>query len=255
MNDILTQFDNERRYLQRAGEHLEVLPHISRRSFEDGTHHMVESFDLTSDNAEAVIESQVMYYRNLGASFEWKTYSHDTPADLVARLERFGAEVQDTEALVAIDAAAPGAIQSKVDIRQVSDETTLSDFKSVAESVFGKDYSLTTNALRSHIAANSALHTAYIAYVDGNPASIGRLYLDPQSKFAGLYGGGTLEQFRGHGFYRAVVLHRTSIAAEYGAQYATVDALPTSRPILEKLGFRVLTETTPCVFHTEKAPV
>ena len=34
-------------------------------------------------------------------------------------------------------------------------------------------------------------HRGYIGYIDEEPASVGRLYVHPESWFAGLYGGGT----------------------------------------------------------------
>jgi hypothetical protein len=86
----------------------------------------------------------------------------------------------------------------------------------------------------------------YIAYADDQPVSIGRLYTHPDSIFGGLYGGGTLAAFRGRGFYRALVAARARDAIAAGAAYLIVDALPTSRPILQKLGFQWLTDTWPC---------
>ncbi|MFY9860709.1 MAG: hypothetical protein WAK80_09150, partial [Candidatus Cybelea sp.] len=61
-----------------------------------------------------------------------------------------------------------------------------------------------------------------------------------------LYGGGTMEQHRGRGFYRATVAARARDAIDFGARYLIVDALPTSQPILENLGFVRLTDTWPC---------
>jgi hypothetical protein len=94
--------------------------------------------------------------------------------------------------------------------------------------------------------------TGYIAFMDGCPASVGRLETHPDSWFAGLYGGGTIERFRGRGLYRALVAARARMATELGARYLTVDALPTSRPILERLGFVRLTDTWPCMLRRAK---
>jgi hypothetical protein len=106
-------------------------------------------------------------------------------------------------------------------------------------------------ALRS----GSTQHRAYVAYdaPGGEPVSIGRLYTHPDSAFGGLYGGGTLAAFRGRGFYRATVAARARDARELGARYLLVDALPTSRPILESLGFQHLTDTWPCEWAPPRA--
>ena len=86
--------------------------------------------------------------------------------------------------------------------------------------------------------------------MEGNAAvSIGRLYSDLGSAFGGLYGGGTLEQYRRRGFYRATVAARARDAINVGARYLIIHRLPTSRPILEKLGFARLTDTWPCTLE------
>jgi len=85
-----------------------------------------------------------------------------------------------------------------------------------------------------------------LAYDGDEPVSIGRLYTHPQSAFAGLYGGGTLATRRGRGFYRAVLATRARDAIAAGAQYLRVDALPTSFPILQRLGFVEISASWPC---------
>lgn len=46
-----------------------------------------------------------------------------------------------------------------------------------------------------------------------------------------------LPEYRGRGVYRSLVSKRARDAVDFGAQYLQVDALPTSRPILERLEF------------------
>ena len=54
-------------------------------------------------------------------------------------------------------------------------------------------------------------------------------------------------EFRGRGLYKATVARRAELARERGYRWLYVDALPTSRPILERLGFVKLTTTRPYV--------
>jgi hypothetical protein len=119
-------------------------------------------------------------------------------------------------------------------------------FRDAAEEIFGKDYGITSRQLEQAILAGSTQHVAYVARVDGVAASIGRLYTHPDSAFGGLYGGGTRAAFRGRGLYRALVAARARDALRSGARYLVVDALPTSRPILERLGFQRVADTWPC---------
>ena len=67
----------------------------------------------------------------------------------------------------------------------------------------------------------------------------------PNRTFADLWGGGTLPEYRRRGVYGALVSVRAAEARQCGVQYLTVDALPTSQPILERIGFERLTTTTP----------
>src|SRR4029079_14592326 len=53
----------------------------------------------------------------------------------------------------------------------------------------------------------------------------------------GVSAAGPRPAFGGQGLYRALVAARAREAARLGAQYLIVDALPTSRPILQRLGF------------------
>jgi len=86
---------------------------------------------------------------------------------------------------------------------------------------------------------------AVVAFVDGKAVSGGRIDFEKDTDFAGLFGGVTLPEYRGRGLYRATVAKRAELARERGYRLLFVDALPTSRPILERLGFVRLTATTP----------
>ena len=74
----------------------------------------------------------------------------------------------------------------------------------------------------------------------------------PGVEFAGLFGGVTLPEFRGRGLYRATVARRAELARERGYRWLYVDALPTSRPILERLGF-VATHDDDAVRHSSRS--
>jgi GNAT superfamily N-acetyltransferase len=79
--------------------------------------------------------------------------------------------------------------------------------------------------------------------------SSARLEVVPGTEFGGLWGGSTLQRWRGRGIYRALVAHRARIAVERGIRYLQVDASEDSRPILERLGFVAVTTTTPYVWR------
>jgi hypothetical protein len=136
--------------------------------------------------------------------------------------------------------------EDRGDVRCIERLEQIDDFRRVSEAVFEKNRETIANELAASLRAGSPHHRGYIAYSAGRPVSVGRLQTHPQSWFGGLYGGGTLIEFRGQGFYRAVVAARARDAIAIGAKYLRVDALPTSRPILERLGFEWITDTWPC---------
>jgi GNAT superfamily N-acetyltransferase len=76
----------------------------------------------------------------------------------------------------------------------------------------------------------------------------GWIRFEQGTEFATLWGGATLPEWRRRGIYRATVAHRANVAAERGFRYLEVDASDDSRPILERLGFRAVTTTTPYVW-------
>lgn len=252
MSELLNKLDEERRRLARDGEIIEILPHITRISDGSGSHHSVIFSSLTEQNADEIIGEVINHYRKLGAEFEWKVYAHDRPADLLDRLRQRKFEIGPLESVLTLDLSnPPGWINAPMEhsVTRVDRIEDVALFRIAAEAIFGKDYSYTANALEESIRAGSTQHRGYIAMEDGRAVSIGRLYTHPRSAFGGLYGGGTLKTHRGRGFYRAVIAARAHDAIRLGARYLIVDALPTSRPILLRLGFEHVTDTWPCVWR------
>jgi hypothetical protein len=158
---------------------------------------------------DGVVEPLVARMRELPGHVEWKYYSHDGP-ELRERLVAAGLEPDDEETVVVADAASIPPPPDDVELRIVNEE-----FVDLAASVFGDRFDLPEKAV------------AVVAVVDGQPVSGGRVDFEEGVEFAGLFGGITLPEYRGRGLYRAS------------------DALPTSRPILERLGFVAITTTTP----------
>ncbi|HZL38034.1 MAG TPA: GNAT family N-acetyltransferase [Tepidisphaeraceae bacterium] len=250
--ELLQLLDHERRSLARGGEILTLLPSITRLRSADGSHHNVIFSSLAAADADAAIRQEIEHHQRLGVGFEWKLYSHDRPADLLDRLGRFGFKIGLREVVLIYDLSQPlpfsdlaGASPPHTVVRVDSPEQ-VAVYRRVAEQVFGKDYDFTARELADDIRGGLMQHRGYIAYADDRPVSIGRLYTHPQSQFGGLYGGGTLPAYRGQGFYRAMVVARARDAAARGARYLIVDALPTSLPVLERMGFERVAQTWPC---------
>jgi hypothetical protein len=246
LDQIRQRLDDERRYLARDGEIIHVLPHLTRIA--NGPQRMVAWSSLDETNADALIAGEVAHHRAANAPFEWKLYTHDLPPDLLSRLQRQGLVAGATEAVMIYDLSngpPPCAIDDCV-VTRIARPDQIEHYRRVAEEALGKDYSFTCAQLADGLARGSTQHLGYVACIGAEPVSIGRLYTHPLSAFGGLFGGTTRAAFRGRGFYRAVVAARAADAIELGARYLLVDALPTSRPIIQRLGFQHLTDTIPC---------
>src|SRR6476469_3917417 len=182
---------------------------------------------LRADDGE--VEPLIARMRELSGHVEWKYYSHDGP-DLRERLLAAGLEPENEQTLVVAEAASIAPPPADVELRLARD-----DLDELAARVVGLRYGLPGKAV------------AVVAYVEGEPVSGGRVDFEDGVDFAGLYGGITLPEFRGRGLYRATVARRAELARERGYRWLYSDALPTSRPILERLGFVAITTTTPFV--------
>ena len=176
------------------------------------------------------VGAMVARMRELPGHVEWKYYAHDGP-ELRERLVEAGLEPDDEETVVVAEAASIAPPAAEVDLREEPEA-----FVELAAEVFGRRYGLPKHAV------------AVVAFVDGKPVSGGRIDFEENTDFAGLFGGVTLPEYRGRGLYRATVARRAELARERGYRWLYVDALPTSRPILERLGFVAITTTTPFTF-------
>ncbi len=208
----------------------------------------VEWADLDESNADEVIAEQVAYFAAHGRSFEWKYYAYDRPEDLPDRLRAAGLEPGEEEALmVAGVAEVPAGLPAPegVELRTVTDDAGLELARRVHDAVFGGDHAPMIAGMRDRLRADPDALAVVVALAGDEPVSAARVDFHPGTDFASLWGGGTLPRWRGRGIYRATVAHRARLAAERGFTYLRTDALPTSRPILEKLGFVRISTTIP----------
>lgn len=103
---------------------------------------------------------------------------------------------------------------------------------------------------RAEVEAAPERVRSFVAYVDAIPVAAGwTVDGGPASPFLGQFGGATLAEHRGRGFYRALVDARARLARARDKRYLTVDAGPRSAPIRDCLGFDRVTTTTPCVWR------
>jgi GNAT superfamily N-acetyltransferase len=248
-DDLLALFDREQRQeVTYPGFRREVLPDLVRMTpirppYDEGA---VVYSCLSEADADPVITAQIEHFASHGFSFEWKAYSHDSPSDLPERLLRFGFAADEPESVMVLDLVEAPELVSAAPLETIhplSNPQDIHKVVSVLTRVWGAEDEWLGPVLADEMIQAPDDLRIYVAYADGIPASTAWIRFHPDSRFASLWGGTTVPEHRGRGLYRALLSVRARDAQARGVRYLTVDAGPMSRPILERLGFRHLTDT------------
>jgi len=211
---------------------------------------------LTAADADVVIAAEVAFFQSqpMITSLEWKVFDYDAPADLLERLHAQGFISEPADAICVLELATmPDRLRQPIthDIRQITDPTALEDVIAVQAVVWGADNEWISNGwLRATL--TDSLTSApdsigvYVAYVDGMPACSAWIDYGTTSPFSGLWGGSTVEAYRGRGLYTDMLAIRAQTALARGVGYLTIDASPMSRAIVEKQGFEFMAYAWEC---------
>jgi GNAT superfamily N-acetyltransferase len=224
----------------------DVVRHVSTADEGEG---VILYSRLDEGNVQRVIREQVTYFEGLDQGFEWKLYDYDTPPDLKERLAAHGFEVEESEAIMVLDLDRAPEIPlqpRRHTVRRISRAEELEDVLRVERLVWGQDYADLEQYLANTIADHPESMSVYVVYVDQKPACTGWIYFPEGSQFASLWGGSTLQSYRGRGLYTTLLAVRAQEAKARGLGFLTVDASPMSRPILEKHGFEMIAYAHPC---------
>jgi GNAT superfamily N-acetyltransferase len=242
-SEVLARYDEQMRRhpVAEAGGRVEEAGPVVRIVGKEG---WILFAELSPENARTTVVDQVEFFQRSGTPFEWKTFGHDPDVHLETLLQEAGLVPDDRETIVVLDldlALDERDLPPGVEVRPVADAAGAGDAAHVSLAAFGpEEVDLEARYIEL---LRDPTQQIFVAYVDGSPAASGRLGLPPGRSFAGLWGGGTDPSFRHRGVYRALVHARAVRAREAGYRYLTVDALETSRPILERLGFEAITTT------------
>lgn len=244
---VLAAFEEQmrRRPVAGPGVRVEGDERVTRTVGTDAQWSAVVWSDLAEDDADEVIAAEVARARG---PLEWKLYSHDRPADLPDRLTAAGLRPEPAETVMVAELAdldLPVDAPDGVRLATVEDDAGVQTMVDVHLAVFGSVHAGTAEAVRAALDHRPRPIEAVLAWAGDVAVSAGRVEFHEGTDFASLWGGGTLPEWRGRGVFRALVGHRAQLAQDRGFRYLQVDALPASRPILERMGFHPLVETTP----------
>lgn len=249
--DILAGLDAERRALGTPSPDGGVV--VERSA--DGSDYRIVFADAPADEIDAVIRREREAARAGGYDVEWKLYGHDRPADLPDRLAAAGFAPDDEEDVLVLplDEASLAVFgRSEHEVRVVRDDRGLDDYADISREIGRRNVEAERHALAVLLRDHPDEVSVHIAYVDGDPASCGRVLYRPGGPYAELAGGRTKTTYRRRGLFTALVATRLREAAERGRTHAFVDALPTSAPTLRKRGFRSVTWTRPFVYEASQ---
>jgi GNAT superfamily N-acetyltransferase len=257
ISQTLSLYDEEqRRIIEYPGMRREATPHVVRHIDVRGTDSVVIFSSLDSENADEAITNEVSFFDKLGHNFEWKHFDHDSPPDLKARLEARGFEIEMTESIVALDLEnTPKSLTQPTthDVRRITDPEQIDEVMIVQDEVWGSNKdSLARRQLVYEMQSVPDTVSVYVAYANDQPVASAWIRFTTASAFASLWAGSTLTEYRRRGIYTALLSVRAQEAVERGKRFLTVDAGVMSLPILQRLGFQLLTVSTPCQWRRKK---
>lgn len=210
---------------------------------------------LSASDADAAIARQLAHYGARGHAFEWKLYDHDLPVDLAARLAAAGFAPETPETLVVLDLEAPARpgrpLATDVHLRRLDDPADFGLIVDLNVAVYGdvEQARWLARSLAEEKRACPRALVVYVALAGEQVVSAGWLRCPTGSTFGSLWGGATLEAWRGRGVYTALVERRAADARGLGARWLAVDCSPHSLPILVRRGFTPLAVTTPWIWR------
>lgn len=250
LHDIRALYDYDER-ITAEEPHLrrEVTQHTIRQVNTEYPNGFVIHSKLDGADVEAIIRGEIDYFLSIGHDFEWKVYDYDQPPDLKERLAVLGLTIEEEEAILVLDAEqTPEKLSQPIahDVRRITTPEGIEDVIRIESEVWQEDFDWLRHRLNRLLKEYPNQVSIYVAYVDDTPVSAGWTRFPPESRFASLWGGSTLEAHRGRGLFTAMVARRLQEARQRGYRFLTVDASPMSRPILEKLGFQLIALSYPC---------
>ncbi|AIF43044.1 GNAT family N-acetyltransferase [Virgibacillus sp. SK37] len=249
-HELLYLFHKElRQGAYTQGYRREETDHVVRHVSQFDEKGFIIASTLNDDNARDVVRQELSYFQELGQEFEWKVYSYDQPINLLEILREEGFIIGGTEALMVMKLDEDHPLLHDIPdikVKEITDYQGIKDIISLEDFIWKETHTeLGERLWRDKQNYPESLYL-YGVYEADKLVSGAWMYLENGSSFASLWGGSTLPEYRGKGYYHALLSARAKKAYEQGYPCLTVDASPMSRKILEKQGFLCLAYTYEC---------
>ena len=242
--DLLDLLDRAR----RASGHAATSGGVVRETSPDGRACRIVYAHCAADEVAGVVRDEVARAEANGYVLEWKLYGHDGPPGLADSLLAAGFRPDDPESVLVLPltAATLAAFDAPAYERRRVDDAA--DVAEISREIGRGDVEEERRRLTAALRAAPDELSIHVAYVDGEPVACGRIHFPRDSDLAELAGGRTKTTHRRQGFFTALVAARLREAAARNRTHVSVDALPTSEPLLRRRGFRLVTGTRPYVY-------
>jgi ribosomal protein S18 acetylase RimI-like enzyme len=193
------------------------------------------------DAAELVARAQSFFARRGRGFSVWTRGGQEEDDDLLAAVEAAGLQFvyEMPEMILGAPVETP-PLPAGAELRRLSEVEQVDDYWEIAAAsyaslgfpaeVFGS-YGNRAGLLAGNV-------VAFIAYLDGEPASIAMTIVS--HGVAGIYWVGSLERARGRGLGQATTAAATNAGFELGADLASLQASPMGKPIYERMGYETL---------------
>lgn len=224
----------------------------------DGGRGFVTYRSLDGHDPAALVPEALEHYRGDPAveRVEWKTRGHDHAPGLHEALIEHGFVPDEPESIMigetaalAVDLPPPAGVT----LRRVTEEPDVRAMVAMQDEAFGDPVSAhSADGVLRRLALDDGMEL-WVAEAEGRIVSAGRLEPVAGSDFAGIWGGATLEPWRGRGIYRALTAARAKAALRRGKTLVHSDSTEYSRPILERSGLIRVSTTTPYLWVRPRA--
>ncbi|MGF1704069.1 GNAT family N-acetyltransferase [Photobacterium makurazakiensis] len=244
--DVMREYNEFERKLINSFSGIKISDSdLTKFVSEDRHGSYISFFDFEESRTQSIVNEQQEYFNKRNLGFEWKTYSTDTPSNIGKVLLANGFEQEDTESFMVLELSK--ASNESVDdsqITEVSDSKGIRDAIRVQEQVWGGDFDWQYKYLLKLKEHSPESVSIYVVYVNGQPVTSAWVTFNGDSPFAGIWGGSTVKEFRGNGYYSLLLNKRIAEAKARGLKYLVIDASDMSKPIVSKRGFQVVAITT-----------
>lgn len=245
---LLNKLDAERWIVSSGDE-------VAREFSSDRSQCRIIAIRSKPSNIASLIAAEKVLANKKGHALEWKVYEHDGHVNLVDNLLLAGFEAQDKESLLVYPITNSSnqefnklTLPYKSKIESVVDDNGLKSVAQISRQIGRRNVDKEEYELSEILKTTpDALNVCFLSF-NGEPVSCLRVHYPTNSIFAELAGARTKSTHRKKGFFSALVKHQISEASARERKAVLVDALPTSEPILRRLGFEFLTRTQPFIY-------